>query len=308
MLKLENITYLIGILSVTLFAIVTINYTSKLIFRNDQVKGSKKPINQIYDVSRGLNATQICLLSTDIYKTGYEDSECQNKTLIHWYIPWMSNELWNAFKRRTKEIKREKEMQRLLVDNNTETENAKGKVLQGDSKSHGEKVKKRPSEVIYTILVGLLVLSALGACWEVFKNKIKGRNADSGGSKAQDRDCSLADFTINRHLRRESKQHGNLHLMRQASFDVPAKVTQNLIHQSSLDRTSPKMVSQVIENDLRRNSVPSSPTYDIAPPRHSISGSSNPPLRVLRQNSLDMTCEEGNLDARKKPRHIIRRH
>lgn len=253
MLKSANLIYICGIISILFLSTSLINYTSKAIFGFDKIRGTKAT-NYIYDPDYELNYTLACLTFENFHKIPYNDTPCANTTQLSLYIPWVRHWQWKAFETakesqmHKREIKTSNQDNKAAVSepNHNLTETRNDEIAQESQKLDSEKVqtenpKEKSSEIVYTILVGILIISTLLACWEVFREKLMKNHGE--GIKVQEKECSLAEFTMIRHLRRESSIQGP-HLERQDSFEIAAKVTQNLIHQSSLDRAFPKSISE----------------------------------------------------------------
>lgn len=247
MLRPDNLFQIFGIIILLLMSIGLISYTTKYIFGVGQTKRATKIPDEIYDREHKQNKTQICPFADDSYRVKFEESPCFNKTMLHWYVPWTKHGVWIRFRKKIEERKRTEEMKRRQAEeearkNTTTIEKKPEEPAAPPENSTNQKVQEKPPKVVYTILAALLVLSSTFACLEVFRGKF--RRKDAADVKAEQRRYSLADFTINRHLRRESQQANMQHIQRQASFDHPAKVTPNLVHQGSLDRAISKLNSE----------------------------------------------------------------
>ena len=261
MLKSNILIHVFGVLSILITLFGLINFTSKFIFGYDEnltTTNIKATTNHVYDPDMNLNFSLICLFSKQPHKIPYEKTTCHNKTLIHWYVPWIRYDVWKNFWKEIKMKNERENMGKKMESNDTENNETKLNTVEEYTSMTSTPIpdmeklnnkEKGKSSVVVTILAGLLLISALGAFWEVFKDKIK-KNDDKirdDNNKINDKDCgSLADFTLNRHIRRESQVQGS-HLQRQASFDIPSSskvTTKTLLHQSSLDRDYPNMISE----------------------------------------------------------------
>lgn len=256
--KPEDIFKIFGIVLLSLASIGLVSRTAKAILGRGPARN--KTFDPVYDPDSKTNdSTRICPLEAYAFVVRYENTSCFGKTLIQWYVPWERRRAWAEFEKRNKERRRRKVA--LLQEQQEKKENVSTENLSDDDgeKSGSEKGKEKPSRVVYTILGALLIASSTVACWEVFKDKLKRRCSAEAEAKAKrDRRCSLADFTINRHLRRESRQAEMQQIQRQASFDRSSKVTQPLLRRGSLDRVvsefGPQGKRRLLRTSLRRSS------------------------------------------------------
>ncbi|EEB20378.1 hypothetical protein Phum_PHUM614300 [Pediculus humanus corporis] len=293
MLKSNILIHVFGVLSILITLFGLINFTSKFIFGYDEnitTTNIKATTSHVYDPDMNLNFSLICLFSKQPHKIPYEKTTCHNKTLIHWYVPWIRYDVWKNF---WKEIKMKNEMENM------------GKKMESNDTENNETKLNTVEE--YTSMTSTPIPNM-----EKLTNKEKGKSSVVVTILV---DCgSLADFTLNRHIRRESQVQGS-HLQRQASFDIPSSskvTTKTLLHQSSLDRDYPNMISEVKSEEVRRNSVPSyliNESLNAGKINFNSSSQFSPFHKTFRrQQSIDMSNENLNSDVRKKPRHFIRRH
>lgn len=239
--KPEDLFRIFGVILLLLTSIGLVSRTAKEIFGKTGSKGRTRTLDPIYDLDLKRNESRVCpsVEGEDAFRYRYEETPCADKTMIHWYVPWEKHRIWEKFRRENleKRMKKAREEAEILRREDTVREEGENRFVEeaGTTEGAGKGSKENPSGVVYTLVGALLVASCTVACWEVFKDRMKRRDSTDGKLR-RDRSCSLADFTINRHLRRESREAEMKHLLRQASFDRSSKVTQTLIHQGSLDR------------------------------------------------------------------------
>jgi len=232
--KPEDLLRIFGVILLSLASIGLVSRTAEKIFGRTGSKAQTRRIDPIYDPDAKRNESRVCPWVDEPFRTRYEESPCFGKTQAHLYVPWIRHAVWEKFRKENLEKRKREAAEKESGFPSEET----GGGEEGEEETgriDGKGNKETPSRVVYTIVGALLVASCTVACWEVLKDKTKRRNSRDGKIR-RDRTCSLADFTINRHLRRESRQAEMQHLQRQPSFDRSSKVTQTLIHQGSLDR------------------------------------------------------------------------
>lgn len=251
--KPEDLFRIFGILLLSLTSIGLVSQTAKIMLRR---RGSgEKPIDLVYDSDIQKNQTGVCPFSylsdpdSDPHRIRHKQSPCFKKTLMQWYIPWVKHFIWHQFendnrKRRRKKKEKLEAQENQRLEKKSEYNNGNS-IAQEIFQRDAVKMNEKASRVVYTISAALLVASATFACWEVFKEKAKKTNPTEQANKSRGgRKFSLADFTVDRHLRRESRQAEMQQVQRQPSFDRSSKVTQTLIHQGSLDRAISKIGSE----------------------------------------------------------------
>lgn len=255
--KPQDLFRIFGILLLSLTSIGLVSRTAKIMLGK---RGSgTKPIDLVYDSDHGKNLSHVCPFVYDPdsnpFRIRHEKSPCFEKTLIQWYVPWTKTFVWTGFlnenrKRRRKredERKKKADEEKKKLGLGSESLDGENPVDGGGSRrsdDDSDADDEKSSRVVYTISAALLVASATFACWEVLKEKAK-KPASAERTKTRgDRKFSLADFTVDRHLRRESRQAEMQQVQRQPSFDRSSKVTQTLIHQGSLDRAISKIGSE----------------------------------------------------------------
>jgi len=189
------------------------------------------------------NATNFCpyLRPYKVYQLKWNQTPCENRTLYYRFIPWIADHLWVRFDQDIIEkLKRKYEQSKptieVIVEEPDAThieQNLTEKLSDTETVEKTVKENKQPEQptsLVYTILTAITTLLAVLACIEFFKEKINKKPGDD--ARNDNRRCSLAEFTIKRHQRKESKQENANY---QALFDEPKKVKE-LLHQGSLDR------------------------------------------------------------------------
>lgn len=227
--KPEDLFRIFGILLLSLTSIGLVSRTAQIMLKRRE--SAAKPIELVYDSDFRKNESRVCpflyLPDSNPYQVCYEQSPCFEKTLIQWYVPWVRRFVWNEFKNdnRKRRRKREEKVQseeKKIPESESEFQGVNS--TEREESEQNVKGKEKSSRVVYTLSGALLVASATFACWEVFKEKAKRPNAVEEANKSRgDRKFSLADFTVDRHLRRESRQAEMQQVQRQASFDRSSK-------------------------------------------------------------------------------------
>lgn len=244
MFQQTSIFHFFGLITILLATIALLSYTTKII-----IGETKIPIKIVNVFYAETNFTEICpfdFKNYSQYKLDIVETPCYNKTLYYQYIPWIEQAIWLMH-----DIEMEKqkivEIVEVPEENVEEEENSTVTVVPTEEpllvpyeNFTNKKEKEMPSKVVYTILGALLILSSTFACFEVLKDKLQ-RTEEGDKNNAQDsRKCSLAEFTINRHLRKESQAT----LQKQTVGD---KKSGNLNKQVSLDRACFNLNSTGIE-------------------------------------------------------------
>ncbi|KAG8256451.1 uncharacterized protein LOC124366096 [Homalodisca vitripennis] len=161
---------------------------------------------------------------------------------------------------------------------------------EGDLEEEKKPEEEMTSSLVDSFVISLLLCSAIVSLLEWYREKTRSSNQNSNGEIAQgmvigeairDRRISLADLTVNRHIRRRDSQQQEA--IRQ-SFSSPSSKPPPLLRRSSFPAQFP-------ENRNRH-----------APQRQQ----SNPGYPVVRRMSIDLTEDDSSPDRRRV--RFIRRH
>lgn len=239
MLRPDNLFLIFGIILVLLISVNVISFTSKFIFGFGMMK-EVDVSRQIYDPDQRVNMSFVCPFSANSHQIQFNRTECFNRTMHHWYIPWMRFIVWRDFresnerkyKKRLLEFEMAKARERERK-NETNAENHIEKPVVTFETPANQKSKEEPSKVVCTILAALLIISSIVAFCEVFRDKCLTKAKTSPTTSKQR--FSFGDVSLN---------DRSPEVLRQEPFQSTSKVTETLVHQTSLDRAFSRLSSE----------------------------------------------------------------
>lgn len=228
-IKAPSLLHSFAVIVLLLCSISVFNFTVRSLLGSG-LSVERRPANFLYDPDANRNWTNVCpYLTQETVHVRWKSTPCFNRTLSYRYIPWLRDWTWKNLdfileERKKKKLEAQKQSQAILIEPTAEPSNE-----ENSTQPEIEIIpKESPSNVVYTILTAMTLMLAIIAGLELFREKFSKKPVDDAKG---DRRCSLAEFTIKRHLRKESQEN----FQRQAAFDEPKKVKE-FLHQGSLDR------------------------------------------------------------------------
>lgn len=227
-IKAPSLLHSFAVIVLLLCSISVFNFTVRSLLGSG-LTIERKPVNLIFDPDVERNWTDVCpYLTKETVHIRWKNTPCFNRTLSYRYIPWLRAWVWQNLNF----IQEERKKKQLEAEKESEIPEPTAEPINEENCTKPELLeivqKESPSNVVYTILTAMTLMLAIIAGLELFREKFSKKPVDD--SKG-DRRCSLAEFTIKRHLRKESQEN----FQRQAAFDEPKKVKE-FLHQGSLDR------------------------------------------------------------------------